>query len=64
MSFSPWHGLEHHRPLGELMRIRKTVYDRSQRFRSETQPVPGAGAGGSRRPWILTPQKVGIARPV
>lgn len=40
MSFSPWHGLDQHRPLGELMRIRKTVYDRSQRFRSERNRCP------------------------
>jgi catalase len=40
MSFSPWHGLEDHRPLGELMRIRKTVYHRSQRFRSERNRCP------------------------
>ena len=40
MSFSPWHGIEAHRPLGELMRIRKEVYDRSQRFRSERNRCP------------------------
>jgi catalase len=40
MSFSPWHGLEDHRPLGELMRIRKTVYHRSQQFRSERNRCP------------------------
>jgi hypothetical protein len=40
MSFSPWHGVEAHRPLGELMRIRKEVYDRSQRFRSEPNKCP------------------------
>jgi catalase len=40
MSFSPWHGIEEHRPLGELMRVRKEVYDRSQRFRSERNRCP------------------------
>ena len=40
MSFSPWHGIDGHRPLGELMRIRKEVYDRSQRFRSERNRCP------------------------
>jgi catalase len=40
MSFSPWHGIEEHRPLGELMRIRKQVYDRAQRFRSERNRCP------------------------
>ncbi|MBS0531240.1 MAG: catalase family protein [Proteobacteria bacterium] len=40
MSFSPWHGIEDHRPLGEMMRIRKDVYNRSQRFRSERNRRP------------------------
>lgn len=40
MSFSPWHGIEEHRPLGELMRVRKLVYNRSQRFRSERNRFP------------------------
>jgi catalase len=40
MSFSPWHGIDEHRPLGELMRIRREVYDRSQRFRSERNRCP------------------------
>jgi catalase len=40
MSFSPWHGIDDHRPLGELMRVRKEVYDRSQRFRSERNRCP------------------------
>jgi catalase len=40
MSFSPWRGVDAHLPLGELMRIRKDVYDRSQRFRSERNRCP------------------------
>jgi catalase len=40
MSFSPWHCIEEHRPLGELMRIRREVYDRSRRFRSERNRCP------------------------
>ncbi|RZL06452.1 MAG: catalase [Rubrivivax sp.] len=35
MGFSPWHGLQAHRPLGAIMRMRKLAYATSQRFRSE-----------------------------
>jgi len=40
MGFSPWHGIEAHRPLGALMRMRKLAYARSQQFRSERNRVP------------------------
>lgn len=33
MAFNPWHGLEVHRPLGAVNRIRKVVYDRIRRVR-------------------------------
>jgi hypothetical protein len=39
MGFSPWHGLQAHRPLGAIMRMRKLAYASSQRFRSERNPV-------------------------
>lgn len=35
MGFSPWHGVQAHRPLGAIMRMRKLAYATSQRFRSE-----------------------------
>jgi hypothetical protein len=35
MSFSPWHGLAAHRPLGGIMRARKHVYEMAKRFRAE-----------------------------
>ena len=35
MSFSPWHGLAAHRPLGSIMRARKASYEQSARFRQE-----------------------------
>jgi len=34
MSFSPWHGLLAHRPLGSIMRLRKRVYEASAAFRA------------------------------
>lgn len=40
LGFSPWHGLEAHRPMGSIMRIRKLVYERSQAFRAERNPTP------------------------
>jgi len=35
MSFSPWHGLAAHRPLGGMMRARKEVYEMARKFRAE-----------------------------
>ena len=35
MSFSPWHGLATHRPLGGIMRVRKAVYEKAKQFRAE-----------------------------
>lgn len=35
MSFSPWHGLAVHRPLGGIMRVRKAVYEMAKRSRAE-----------------------------
>ncbi len=35
LSFSPWNALAEHRPIGELNRIRKLVYEASSRFRHE-----------------------------
>lgn len=40
MSFSPWHGLAAHRPLGGVMRVRKPSYEMSARFRSEHNGCP------------------------
>ena len=39
MSFSPWHALAAHRPLGAIMRVRKTVYDAAARFRADHNGV-------------------------
>ncbi len=35
LSFSPWHALEQHRPIGELNRIRQAVYKASSDYRHE-----------------------------
>jgi hypothetical protein len=35
MSFSPWHGIDAHRPLGGIMRLRKRVYEASAGVRAE-----------------------------
>lgn len=40
LAFSPWHGLEAHRPLGGIGRARKAVYERSQAFRSAENQCP------------------------
>jgi len=39
-SFSPWHGLAAHRPLGSVMRARNTTYTSSVAFRSEHNGCP------------------------
>lgn len=39
MSFSPWHALAAHRPLGAIMRVRKAVYEAAARFRAEHNQV-------------------------
>jgi hypothetical protein len=39
-SFSPWHGIEEHRPLGSVMRARKAAYDASVKFRGGHNGVP------------------------
>lgn len=35
MSFTPWHGLAGHRPLGGIMRVRKAAYEAAKKFRAE-----------------------------
>ena len=39
-SFSPWHGLAAHRPIGSIMRLRKAAYRDSTRFRGERNGCP------------------------
>jgi hypothetical protein len=40
LSFSPWHGLAAHRPLGSIMRLRKQVYEAVSGFRREHNGCP------------------------
>ena len=40
LSFSPWHGLAAHRPLGSINRVRKENYESSTAFRSEHNGCP------------------------
>ncbi len=51
IGFSPWHGLAAHRPLGEIMRLRKPAYAASQAFRMQRNgpPVQGGCPVGSAR---------------
>lgn len=39
MSFSAWHALAAHRPLGAMNRVRKAVYDTAARFRAQHNQV-------------------------
>ena len=45
MSFSPWHALAAHRPLGSVNRVRKPVYEAAARFRAQRN---GAQVGEPR----------------
>jgi hypothetical protein len=40
LSFSPWHGLMAHRPLGSVMRARKRAYELGAEFRAEHNRCP------------------------
>ena len=40
LSFSPWRGLAAHRPLGSIMRIRRTAYEQSSKVRHTMNVVP------------------------
>ena len=40
LSFSPWHALEDHRPLGGINRARKIVYPASSKLRHENLNAP------------------------
>jgi hypothetical protein len=40
LSFTPWHALEDHRPLGGLNRIRKAVYEEIAVYRHAMNGVP------------------------
>jgi hypothetical protein len=46
MSFSPWHCLAAHQPLGGIMRARKSVYEASARFRLSHNGCPLREAAG------------------
>lgn len=41
LSFSPWHALEAHRPLGSIMRSRRAAYPASSDFRHHYNGIPG-----------------------
>ena len=40
LSFTPWHGLPAHRPLGGINRVRREVYDAISRLRHELNDAP------------------------
>ncbi|AJW95820.1 catalase family protein [Burkholderia gladioli] len=40
MVFSPWHGLAAHRPLGGVMRVRRSLYEASAAYRSRFNGCP------------------------
>lgn len=41
LSFSPWHALPEHKPLGVTNRMRRTIYDHISRVRREMNSSKG-----------------------
>ena len=39
LAFNPWNGVEAHRPLGSIMRVRKLAYESSSRQRHDLNAV-------------------------
>jgi hypothetical protein len=42
LSFTPWHALPDHRPIGVMNRLRKVVYLSVSRYRNDKNGVPNA----------------------
>ena len=40
LSFNPWHGIQEHRPLGSIMRVRIAAYERSSARRHALNARP------------------------
>jgi hypothetical protein len=40
MTFSPWHGLAAHRPLGSVNRLRRQAYEKARQFRATHNGMP------------------------
>lgn len=40
LSFSPWHTIAEHQPLGAIQRLRREVYEASSRYRHEMNQQP------------------------
>ncbi len=53
LSFTPWHCLDAHRPLGGINRVRRTVYEAISRLRHELNGTPRAEPAAAAR--IRTP---------
>ena len=51
LSFSPWHGLAAHQPLGSIMRVRKAVYEASAGFRLTHNGCPLAEPASPEGVW-------------
>jgi len=41
LSYSPWHALPEHKPLGAVNRMRKAIYERISAVRRSSPPPPG-----------------------
>lgn len=51
LSFTPWHGLDDHRPLGGINRARRAIYETISRVRHEINGVPRNEPVGISKPF-------------
>lgn len=63
MSFSPWHGLAAHRPLGSINRLRKPVYEASARARAEREHRPVAEPTDTKNLFVDEPEEAQVYYP-
>ena len=47
-SFSPWHGLAAHQPLGAINRLRRAIYEASAGFRLDHNGCPFHGGAAAQ----------------
>ena len=52
LSFSPWHAIEDHQPLGSIMRARRFAYEKSSNFRHHAPEPTGLPLQSVGRPKI------------
>lgn len=63
MSFSPWHGLEAHRPLGSINRLRRQAYEASFKARAEREHRPMTEPTDTKNLFVDEPEAAQVYYP-